>query len=81
MQLKSRATIRRNYGSNNSASNALSRFQHTMQSNFQGMLENGMWQGLINSSLYGNNQFQFVCTPALAGQEQDSVTMLQALVL
>lgn len=42
-------------------------FNSTMQSNFQGMLENGMWQGLINSSLYSDNQFQFVCTPALAG--------------
>jgi hypothetical protein len=35
-------------------------FNNAMQSNFQGMLENGAWQGLINSSLYDNGQFSLV---------------------
>ena len=35
-------------------------FDQSMQSNFRGMLENGAWQGLINSSLFSGNQFRFV---------------------
>ena len=35
-------------------------FNQTMQANFRGMLENGAWQGLINSTLYNDGQFSFV---------------------
>ena len=38
-------------------------FNSTMQSNFESMLKDGMWQGLIASQLFNNSQFQFTSNP------------------
>ena len=49
-------------------------FSPDMQSNFENMLRNGMWQGLINSNLFNNNQFQFNYNPS-AGFSDDASSL------
>jgi hypothetical protein len=58
-------------------------FDGAMQSNFRGMLENGMWQGLINSSLFSGNQFRFVNNFSDAQEEgySDEASSLGAMAL
>ena len=52
-------------------------FNQDIQTNFQGMLQNGMWQGLINSPLFSNNQFQFVSNSGFC----DDASSLGAMTL
>ncbi|MGA2682369.1 MAG: hypothetical protein ABSF44_11300 [Candidatus Bathyarchaeia archaeon] len=58
-------------------------FNASMQTNFQSMLQTG-WQGLVNSTLYSNGQFQFTAqnsTTALPEAYSDDASMLGAMTL
>ena len=51
------------------------------QTNFQNMLTQG-WRGLVNSSLFSNNQFSFMDEHAgVAGKYQDEASLLGAMTL
>ena len=51
-------------------------FNMSMQGNFRGMLESGAWQGLTNSELFSNNQFQFTNDPSGFGDDASSVGVM-----
>ncbi len=48
-------------------------FSPDMQDNFASMLQNGAWQGLLTSSLYGNGQFKFLSTDTGYGSDASSL--------
>jgi hypothetical protein len=48
-------------------------FSPDMQDNFASMLQNGTWQGLLTSSLYGNGQFKFLSTDTGYGSDASSL--------
>jgi hypothetical protein len=57
-------------------------FSSTMKGNFEGMLQNGMWQGLLNSGLFSNNQFQFDdCNTTVGSGFSDDASSIGAMTL
>jgi hypothetical protein len=52
-------------------------FNQTLKTNFQNMLQNGMWQGVIKSALFSNNQFQMYT----GGSFGDDASSLGAMLL